>query len=211
MGTYVCSRYIRHWIGKDQSWRHYLEFLTAAQSIIHKKTNPPITTKLTDWPFVMGIHRSPVDSPHKGQWRGALMLSMICAWTNGWANNRDAGDLRRIVLFMTSLLCRVHGHPSPCIPSGHCGTHPPHPPSACRRCSNHIFILELTPGSMDKVQTTAIRDGNHFTRGYHHDQAAPIRGLTVGFVARSWKCPLAQVLGHYHRQQLQTHSLKTWS
>ena len=26
------------------------------------------------WPFVSGIHRSPVDSPHKGQWRGALMF-----------------------------------------------------------------------------------------------------------------------------------------
>ena len=47
------------------------------------------------WPFVSGIHRSPVDSPHKGQWRGALMVSLICAWTNGWANTRDAGDLRR--------------------------------------------------------------------------------------------------------------------
>ena len=29
------------------------------------------------WPFVRGIHRSPVNSPHKGQWRGALMLSLI--------------------------------------------------------------------------------------------------------------------------------------
>ena len=46
-------------------------------------------------PFVMGIHGSPVDSPHKGQWRGALMFSLICAWTNGRANTRDAGDLRR--------------------------------------------------------------------------------------------------------------------
>ena len=26
------------------------------------------------WPFVRGIHRSPVNSRHKGQWRGALML-----------------------------------------------------------------------------------------------------------------------------------------
>ena len=42
-----------------------------------------------------GIHASPVDSPHKGQWRGALMFSLICAWTNDWANNRNAGDLRR--------------------------------------------------------------------------------------------------------------------
>ena len=31
------------------------------------------------WPFVRGIHRSPVNSPHKGQWRGALMFSLICA------------------------------------------------------------------------------------------------------------------------------------
>ena len=32
--------------------------------------------------------------PHKGQWCVALMPSSICAWTNGWVNNRDAGDLR---------------------------------------------------------------------------------------------------------------------
>ena len=29
-------------------------------------------------PFVWEIHRSPVDSPHKGQWRGALMFSWSC-------------------------------------------------------------------------------------------------------------------------------------
>ena len=32
---------------------------------------------------------------HKGQWRGALMFSLICAWTNGWVNTWDTGDLRR--------------------------------------------------------------------------------------------------------------------
>ena len=47
------------------------------------------------WPFVRGIHWSPVNSPHKGQWRGTLMFSLICTWTNGWVNNREAGDLRR--------------------------------------------------------------------------------------------------------------------
>ena len=47
------------------------------------------------WPFMRGIHRSPVNSPHKGQWRGVLMFSLICAWMNGWVNNREAGDLRR--------------------------------------------------------------------------------------------------------------------
>ena len=38
---------------------------------------------------------SPVNSPHKGQWRGALMFSLICARINGWINNREAGDLGR--------------------------------------------------------------------------------------------------------------------
>ena len=34
-------------------------------------------------------------SPHKGQLRGTLVFSLICAWTNRWANNRDDSDLRR--------------------------------------------------------------------------------------------------------------------
>ena len=46
------------------------------------------------WPFVWGIHQSPVNYPHKGQWHGALMFSLICAWTNIQVNNWDAGDLR---------------------------------------------------------------------------------------------------------------------
>ena len=46
-------------------------------------------------PFVREIHRSPVNSPHKGHWRGALMFSLICVWLNGWVNNREAGDVRR--------------------------------------------------------------------------------------------------------------------
>ena len=47
------------------------------------------------WPFVRGIHRSPVNSTHKGQWRGALMFSFICTRINGLVNNGEAGDLRR--------------------------------------------------------------------------------------------------------------------
>ena len=34
------------------------------------------------------------NSPHKGQWSGALMLSLICAWINGWENNLETRDLR---------------------------------------------------------------------------------------------------------------------
>ena len=47
------------------------------------------------WSFVRGIHRSPVNSPHKGQWRGALMLSLICVAINGCVNSREAGNMRR--------------------------------------------------------------------------------------------------------------------
>ena len=47
------------------------------------------------WPFVRRIHRSPVNSPHKGQWRGALMFYLMCVWINDWVNNGKAGDLRR--------------------------------------------------------------------------------------------------------------------
>ena len=74
---HVSWRPIRAW------WRHQMEKISAALA------------------FVRGIHRSsvnhrsPVNFPHKGQWRGALMFSLICVWTNSWANNGDAGDLRR--------------------------------------------------------------------------------------------------------------------
>ena len=67
---------IRAWIGIHDDvikWKHFPRY----------------------WPFVRGIHRSPVNSPHKGQWHGALMFSLICASINCWVNNGDAGDLRR--------------------------------------------------------------------------------------------------------------------
>ena len=38
---------------------------------------------------------SPVNSPHKGQWRGAVIFSLICVWINGWVNNHKDCDLRR--------------------------------------------------------------------------------------------------------------------
>ena len=47
------------------------------------------------WPSVRWIHRSSVISRHKCQRRGGLIFSMICAWINGWVNNREASDLRR--------------------------------------------------------------------------------------------------------------------
>ena len=60
------------------------------------------------WPFVQGIHRSPVNSPHKGQWRGALMFSLICVWINGWVKNREADDLRRQLAHYDVTVMLVH-------------------------------------------------------------------------------------------------------
>ena len=45
------------------------------------------------WSFVRGIHRSPMDSPHKGRWRGVLGFSLICVLTNGWVNICTSYDI----------------------------------------------------------------------------------------------------------------------
>ena len=93
-------------------WRHAMAIFSTLLALC--MGNPPVTGVFTSkkgqqyhddvikwkhfpryWPFVRIIHRSPVNSPHKGQWRRALMFSLICVWINGWVNNREAGDLRR--------------------------------------------------------------------------------------------------------------------
>ena len=74
------------------------------------------------WPFVRGIHRSPVNSHHKGQWRGTLMFSLICDWIDGWVNNREAGILRHhrarydvIVMFEKIWLGAIEGAVLDCL------------------------------------------------------------------------------------------------
>ena len=67
----------RKGLSKNTWWRHQMETFSALLALVR------------------GIHRPPVNSPHKGQWREALAFSLICVWMNGWVNNREAGDLRR--------------------------------------------------------------------------------------------------------------------
>ena len=62
------------------------------------------------WPFVRRIHRSPVNSPHKGQWRGALMFTLICARIKGWVNNCEAGDLRRYLVHYDVIVITALGN-----------------------------------------------------------------------------------------------------
>ena len=72
---------------KSQSWQH-LGF-NGHDDVIKWKHFPCYR------PFVRGIHQSPVNSPHKGQWRRAVMFPLICARINGGINNGDDGDSRR--------------------------------------------------------------------------------------------------------------------
>ena len=102
------------------------------------------------WLFVRGIHRLPVNSPHKGQWCGALMFSLICASINGWVNNREAGDLRRHgahydVIVMTNLYDRTT--PLPCWTTFFCTTIP------------HIYMWCILC-----LITCALRSGSHHSR-----------------------------------------------
>ena len=64
------------------------------------------------WPFVREIHRSPVNPPHKGQWRGALMLALNCTWINGWVNNRAVRNLRhyRVHYDVTLMICHLDAY-----------------------------------------------------------------------------------------------------
>ena len=61
-------------ICQESWWRHQMETFSALLAIC--------------------VGNSPVNSPHKGQWRGALTFSYICVWITCWVNSHEAGDLR---------------------------------------------------------------------------------------------------------------------
>ena len=91
--------YTKHYIfnGNTKDYDHDLRLGLFWCGLVSTKHDDVIKWKHFPryWPFVRGIHRSPVNFPHKGQWRGTLMFSLICARINCWVNNREAGDLRR--------------------------------------------------------------------------------------------------------------------
>ena len=68
------------------------------------------------WPFVRVIHRWPGNSPHKGQWRGALMFSLVCAWKkrlrkqswDWWFETPSRTSWRHFSVFYWNSLC-MHG------------------------------------------------------------------------------------------------------
>ena len=84
--SYIWQRIMTKWIVvafgavwlRDLSWwRNQMEPFSALLAL--RAGNSPVTGEF----------------PAKGQWRGALIFFLFCAWINGWVNNREAGDLRR--------------------------------------------------------------------------------------------------------------------
>ena len=99
--------------------RYFLKSL----NVVAKKTNAGHDDAIKRkhfpryWPFEQGIKRSPAISPHKGQWRGALMFFLICVEINGWVNNCRASDLGRhrtrydvIVMVWPQCMCLKHSN-----------------------------------------------------------------------------------------------------
>ena len=83
---------------RAQSWaKWYMSYQIAGACNVNRSLIQSNITKTTSNGNIFRVTGSfiPVNSPHKGQWRGALVSSLICVWINGWVNNREAGDLRR--------------------------------------------------------------------------------------------------------------------
>ena len=108
--------------GQIRVWWHILTCSVTEPSCSHPTWwRHQMETFPCYWPFVWGIHRSSVNSPHKGQWRGALVFSLICVRLKGWINNREAGDLRRyhvhydvtVMIVDIRLLCIMKGETDP--------------------------------------------------------------------------------------------------
>ena len=90
-----------------------------------------------------------MNSLHKGQWRGALTFSLICAWINSWVNNREAGDLRRHHAHydVTVLYLSVHSHDVCIRVSDMPAT------STCRPAISH-YLRQCWPRSMSPYGVT---------------------------------------------------------
>ena len=127
----------------------------------------------------------PVNSPHKGQWRGALMFSLFCVWINGWENNREACDLRRyrahydvivMIIQQTCLWCGRLIVIYVCVSSSMLSRFSPTP-----RWNNHAYIYCwcLTPLDTFGVPFSKNRrSGTSYISSVHWQEAC--LGLRVG-------------------------------
>ena len=81
-----------HFLLATAWWRHQME--TFSDLVVFCAGNASMTDEF----------------PHKGQWRGAFMFSVICAWTNSWANSGDAGDFSCHCAHYVVTVMSCHNH-----------------------------------------------------------------------------------------------------
>ena len=86
--------------------------VTALTSIINVLSNEPMMTSSNGNIFRVSGHLCREFPGHR--WiphtrvSDETMFSLICVWINGWANNREAGDLRRYPTHYDVTV--IHGH-----------------------------------------------------------------------------------------------------
>ena len=123
-----------HWRMTHMGSRRYLheKILTPWYHLNYnlKNTDSPHKWSLV-WPLTFGSNiclgnnnniceqNPPVTGgfSHKDQWKRTVMFSLICAWTNDWANKLDAGELKHhrayydvIVMIDMCYLCCLGQH-----------------------------------------------------------------------------------------------------
>ena len=136
---------------------------------------------------------SPVygNSPHKGQWCGALMFSFICAWINHWVNNREAGDLRRHhTHYDVNVMCLGHSMTKICVKSS-ATTVLTRIGFVCNvmgfKLQNiHMALQSLTPGGRGKLNGGNLADD--ILKRVFLDRACPfVNSLTEWLIYASVK------------------------
>ena len=73
------------WIRNEPWWRHQMETFSALVALYAGTHRSPVKSRCR-WKKLLSqkwLSNETVNCPHKRQWSGALMLSLICAWTNG--------------------------------------------------------------------------------------------------------------------------------
>ena len=116
-------------------------------------------------------------SPHEGQWRGALMFNLICAWTHNWANHRYAGDLRR---HRTHYDVTLHDFRSPCFPEW------------SRQCSSNSLPCSTLSASCSATTPTLSWNRNWNWPGRNPSPAEPswkIISRNCGTIMLYWAGP----------------------
>ena len=163
-------------------WRHQMEPFSALLALC--AGNSPV----------------PVNSPHKGQWRGALMFSLICAWINDWVNNREAGDLRRYTgHYDVNVMSLMPAWTSRSINSriaGDLRCHHAHARSVRYHCKPRIAIMPIVT-----FGTTCYHYDTERSRGNLNIKALPCQSRNSNYKDKTVSWPFYHYNENFHTRK----------